>query len=98
MRPVIPKIATPSMQPPLRIRRARDTIVDRAGKELLDALEERLLTRLVAALLERYVESLQKFFLLGVQTDRRLDHHATKQVARAAAPDRPHALLAHAEY
>src|ERR1700677_1864014 len=98
MRPVIPKIATPGIQPPLRIRRARDTLVDRAGKELLDALEERLLTRLMAALLERWVEFLQNLLLLGVKTEPRLDHHATKQIAGAAAANRPHALLAHAKY
>ena len=46
---------------------AASALVDRAGKELLDALEEGLLARLVAALLQRGLEFLQQLLLLGAQ-------------------------------
>src|ERR1700726_3016256 len=86
MRPVMPKIARAGIS---------KALVDRAGKEFLDALEERLFARLMAALPQRGLEFLQQFLLLGVQADRSLDHHPAKQVAGRAAAHRANPFFAH---
>src|SRR5580658_5117271 len=90
MRPVTPKIAMRLM--------VDKVLVDRAGEEFLDALEEGPFAGLVAALAQRGLEFPQQFFLLRVETDGSLHHHAAEQIPGRTAALRANAFFAHAKH